>query len=115
MGYLVGVLKMTIATREQVENAILELVDGQHDLFPFEFGCPSDINKGVCEDFAMAVLAFLNHPENLTLACATDLLQPDLYGHVWLELATPEGIIYFDSEIEYGVEHPEDLPFYLNQ
>lgn len=103
-----------LTTRQEVEEAILTTLNGENKYFPFEFEQPSDINKGSCEEFACSVMAYLGYPYNLAAECALQS-QPDLYGHVWLKLDTEEGSLYFDSEVEYGVEDPKDLPFYLNQ
>jgi hypothetical protein len=101
-----------IVTKEQVEDAILALVDGQHDFFPYEFDDPADINNGSCEDFAFAVMAFLKYPQNLESKCGT-FDQPDLWHHVWLEFTSADGSkLHFDSECEYGVESPSELPYF---
>lgn len=101
-----------LVTEDQVSDAIIVLLDGQSDFFPFEFDDPSDINEGSCEDFALAVIAHLGYPENLTTGCANHD-QFDLWGHVWLELKDGETTIYFDSEELDGVENPSQLPYFI--
>ena len=103
-----------LTTKEAVEEAIVQTLEGNNDYFPFEFDSPSEINNGSCEEFAYAVMSYLGYPSNLTAECATQC-QPDLFGHVWLKLVTESETLHFDSELEYGVEDPKDLPFYMNQ
>ena len=99
--------------KQQVSNAIIDVLDGRSSFFLFDFDDPSDINEGSCEEFAFAVISHLDYPENLKTGCAS-FENLDLYGHVWLELTDEDGdIIYFDSEAEYGVESPGDLPYFI--
>jgi hypothetical protein len=97
--------------KSQVEQAIIDILNGNSKYFPFELE-PLEINNGSCEDFAFAVMAHLNYPANLYVKAST-MDQPDLWGHVWLELHDKQAVTYFDAEVEYGVESVKELPYFI--
>ena len=97
---------MKKVTKEQVEEAIIALLNG-HELFPYDLE-PEEVNNGLCEEFSQCVLALLEFPENLQIECGS-LETPEYWHHVWLTL---DGCIYFDSECEYGTSEIGDLPYF---
>lgn len=97
-------------TQEQVEAAIITLLDG-HDLWPYECE-PQEINEGLCDDFAHVVCSFLGFPDNLKPDCAVDINSNYLH-HVWLTLTLEDGgKLYFDSECEYGTDSLDNIPYF---
>lgn len=110
------IIPIKVVTKQQVSEAVESLLDETNDesLWPFDME-PEDINNGSCEDFAMAVLAYLKFPSNLILDCG-ERDQPELWHHVWLKgtfISTSKTeILYFDCEVPDGVDHPKYLPFF---
>jgi hypothetical protein len=100
-------------TVSQVGDAIIDTLDGKNDFFPYEYDDETEINNGMCDDFAQAVCAYLDFPANLRPASANFCAgQEHLWGHVWLELVEAGQTTYFDSEAPDGVAKPEELEFY---
>ena len=90
-----------------IADAIEALADGYCYLYPVEH---SEINQGLCEDFAADVVALFPGAELLWIGSELDL---DDFFHPSIvhAVARYEGRFY-DADCPEGVERWEDLPIF---
>jgi len=99
---------------QQYRSDITEAIKG----FLPSFGVdPYDINNGLCEEFAVAVLGSLNFPLDVADFIWIDDQFEHLehFAHVVIRLRVGEDVFYFDAECPEGTSDINEIPVVKNK